>query len=330
MKSLLLSAWAFALMLWPAAAQEPARVEARQVSMPADIALPVVRGELTWVSTLQLTSRDFRFGGYSGLWVDASGEQLFAVSDKTGLLQLRLLYDASGALTGVADAEFSLLCGETGAPFLGLAADAESLSRLADGSWLVSFEQKHRFWRYRTLGPGRCALPEALPMPPGAQLLRGDSGFEALAVLDGGGLFAIAERPQKDSPALHAAFRWDGAQWREKIYRSETDYSPTEAVMIRGGDILVLERYFRPGESNRIRVRRITQAMLANDAIEAPIIGEIAPPLPIDNMEGLAVFERDGVLNLLMISDDNFNDFQRTLLMQWRWKPMDAEIGAAR
>lgn len=47
-------------------------------------------------------------------------------------------------------------------------------------------------------------------------------------------------------------------------------------------------------------------------------------PLVIDNFEGLAVRElpRGGLL-LYLISDDNFNFFQQTLLLQFR---LDAPI----
>ncbi|MAI10483.1 MAG: hypothetical protein CBD27_07210 [Rhodospirillaceae bacterium TMED167] len=47
-------------------------------------------------------------------------------------------------------------------------------------------------------------------------------------------------------------------------------------------------------------------------------IAEIAPPLTIDNSGGIAnQTVRDGRRYLYIVSDDNFNPLQRTLLMQF-------------
>ena len=48
-------------------------------------------------------------------------------------------------------------------------------------------------------------------------------------------------------------------------------------------------------------------------------LAQITPPLSVDNFEGLAVFpdERGGTI-IYILSDDNFNPFQRTLLLQFR------------
>jgi hypothetical protein len=53
------------------------------------------------------------------------------------------------------------------------------------------------------------------------------------------------------------------------------------------------------------------------------VIGELAPPLPSDNFEGLAVVpDAAGGAVLWVISDDNRSPLQRTLLLKFRWPPM--------
>ena len=57
--------------------------------------------------------------------------------------------------------------------------------------------------------------------------------------------------------------------------------------------------------------------MLAGQPLGDAVIATLAPPFPIDNMEGIAV-DRSGPAPLLwMISDDNGNPLQRTLLMRF-------------
>jgi hypothetical protein len=51
----------------------------------------------------------------------------------------------------------------------------------------------------------------------------------------------------------------------------------------------------------------------------------IVPPASVDNMEGLAVREDAGGTIIYLISDDNFNPIQRTLLMKFRLEPAGAE-----
>ena len=49
---------------------------------------------------------------------------------------------------------------------------------------------------------------------------------------------------------------------------------------------------------------------------------EMARPLTVDNYEGLAVIPaKDGSVRFYLLSDDNFQSSQRTLLLAFDWKP---------
>ena len=49
---------------------------------------------------------------------------------------------------------------------------------------------------------------------------------------------------------------------------------------------------------------------------------DMARPMTIDNLEGLdAVAGVDGSVRFYLISDDNFQSSQRTLLMAFDWRP---------
>jgi hypothetical protein len=51
-------------------------------------------------------------------------------------------------------------------------------------------------------------------------------------------------------------------------------------------------------------------------------IAVIAKQLPVDNFEAVtARAAPDGSVLIYMLSDDNFSDMERTLLLQFRWHP---------
>jgi hypothetical protein len=50
-------------------------------------------------------------------------------------------------------------------------------------------------------------------------------------------------------------------------------------------------------------------------------IARLAPPLSLDNMEGLAITEEAGQTMVWLISDDNFSPLERTLLMKFALLP---------
>jgi hypothetical protein len=60
--------------------------------------------------------------------------------------------------------------------------------------------------------------------------------------------------------------------------------------------------------------RRIRTGM----TIRGREIARLAPPLTVDNFEGLAITREHGATMLWMVSDDNLLFLQRTLLMKFR------------
>jgi hypothetical protein len=316
-----------AFLALPALA-ETVRLETKRVPIAGETEGPIVQGALEHRSTLELKSTDRRFGGFSALWVDPRGERILAVSDEGAVFEAQLIFDENGALQSLDQTALSPLCGESGNPIQGKIADAEGLARLADGSWLVSFEQRHRIARYRALGRDRCARAEPFPPPPGLERVRIGEGLETLAALGGFRLLAIAESESGEAPGLHRAWIFDGATWQMRGYEGGSGFLPTDAARLADGDVLVVERHFVPLLGVSIRLKRLAAATLETPAPAGPLRGSViavlTPPVPIDNIEGLAVFERAGDVHLLMVSDDNFSPLQRVLLMHWVLRPNGA------
>ncbi|MGQ0674822.1 MAG: esterase-like activity of phytase family protein, partial [Rhodospirillales bacterium] len=153
---------ALALALGGAAGAEPVALGAEPIALhPGQPDIQRI-GKLAWLGGLHLTSRDRRFGGYSGLETIPGGK-LAAISDTGHWLVFEPLRDAQGRLIGVRAGEIEPLKNERGQPLSGKGrSDAEALRRdPVQGGFLVAFEREHRLLRYRAVGgPG---VPIALP-----------------------------------------------------------------------------------------------------------------------------------------------------------------------
>jgi hypothetical protein len=90
-------------------------------------------------------------------------------------------------------------------------------------------------------------------------------------------------------------------------------------AVLDDGRIIVLERWFAQPVFLKTRLRIITPEMLdSGEAIDGETIATFTNSLRIDNFEGLAARPApDGGYLLYMLSDDNFNAYQRTLLYQF-------------
>lgn len=308
------------LVLAVAAEAQTLNVQTARVPIAGETQGQIVQGALTHRATLNLKSTDRRFGGFSALWVDAEGRRMLAVSDEGAVLEAELRFDTEGALDGLAAPLLSPMCGESGNPIQGKIADAEGLARMPDGSWLVSFEQRHRIARYRTLGHEKCARAEPFTPPPELERVRIGEGLETLTALGDGRVIAIAESESGEGGGRHRAWIGDGATWEDKRYEGGQGFLPTDAARLPNGDLLVVERHFVPLLGVSIRVKRVAKAALDKPVIRGEVIAVLTPPVPIDNVEGIATFEREGRSHLLLLTDDNFSPIQRVLLMHWEMR----------
>ncbi len=309
-------ALSLALLVAHPAAAEPLALAARAVPLHAGDPERTRVGALRYRGGLELTSSDARFGGLSGLLVSEDGGRMTAVGDQGHWVTARLLYDGAGRLSGVAEAEIGELHGPGDAHLRGKRdRDSESLTRLSDGAIVVGFERSHRLWRYPAGTTPLAGQPAPLPAPSGLEALRSNSGIEALATLSDGALFALAEgrREETESPAY---LRRDGA-WVGLSYRRHGGFRPSGAARLPGGDLLVIERSFNIIDGVAVRLRRIAARTIVPGArLDGAAIAVLSPPLTVDNLEGVAARRTAaGETLIYLVSDDNFNPLQRTLLL---------------
>lgn len=278
-------------------------------------------GDFVWRGGLVLTGGNDAFGGLSGLVVRADGRRLTAVGDKGSWVEAGLVYD-DGDLAGVGRAAIDGLRDTRGmrvrsAPF----RDAEDVTRLGDGSLMVVFEQRHRLWRYPAGAHPLTGAAQDVAAPARLSEAGGNAGAEALTALGDGRLVLLAESQRAGQHRL-GFVRADGA-WHELAYVREAGYRPTAAAQLPDGDLLVLERRFDILAGFKARLRRIALADVRPGALmDGPVIADFRPPLVTENFEGLAVRRGEaGETLVYLLSDDNFNGLQRTLLVMLELRP---------
>ncbi|MFN3201072.1 MAG: esterase-like activity of phytase family protein [Bradymonadia bacterium] len=284
-------------------------------------------GPLKWMGGIKLTHEDPRFGGYSGLSVQRAGDgalSMLAISDTGHWLRGRMVLNAEGQLRGLEQAQLLPVHDLKGQPISGKrAADGETV-RWADGHWYVTFERAHRLWRYAANLKGPA---EALDGPEGLSSLPDNKGIEALSHGPDGTWILLSERGQHPEGGFKG---WIGrpGQWRAIRYLDADGYLPTEAALMPSGDLLILERWYRPPFSVSARLRRVPRAGLEKSVWSPEPVVELGSGFTVDNMEGMALLPGpDGALDVFLMSDDNKSPLQRTLLMHFRWPSEGAAAG---
>lgn len=259
-----------------------AAVTFEPVSLNAD-------GLLRVAGAWRVTSSERRFGGLSALAVD--GNDLVSLSDAGVAVRM----PKPGGAPSVA--RFRDLPDGPGDPRHKSRRDSEALARLADGDWLVAFENRNQVWRYdSTFTRGR---PAVLFTKQGWGTNR---GIEAMAPDGDGGLMVIPE-----GHGLLIAIS-DVVETRPL---SSEGWTVSDAARLPDGrTMLLLRRITVAGFRNAIGELESTKA-----GWRVAVRGEL-PLGPLDNAEGLAA-ERlpAGGTRLWIVTDNDRAGFRRTLLL---------------
>ena len=277
-------------------------------------------GKLAFRSGLVLSGDHSRFGGFSGLWRGANGTDLVAVTDNGFWLTAKVA-SRDGRLTGLDQAELAPILGVSGRPLhRSRYYDTESLC-IADGVAYMGVERTHDVLRFDWASEGVMARARIVPVPREVKRLPDNRGVEAIGVVPAGqplagSIVAIAERSGADDqptlgvilgrqPGLFQVARHDG-------------YDITDLAFLPDGDMLLLERWYRPLRGVGMRIRRVPAASLKPGALlDGPYLITADLGQEIDNMEGLAVHLEGGKIILTLVSDDNFSFLQRTVMLEF-------------
>ena len=275
-------------------------------------------GDLQFLGGLDLRSDEAAFGGLSGLSVTADG-RLAAVSDRGHWFTARIVRDDAGRLVGLTDGELGSLRDPEGRPVTEERRDAEAVERLPDGDWLVSFEREHRVWRYPAEAGGLKGRPVPFRTPEAIARAPANGGVEALAPLADGRILMLAQGLKWEDGARAGWLA--GAGGIEALgYRTAPRFLPTDAATLPNGDVLVLSRHYSVLGGARARLDRVSAEAIGGGAtLRGTLVARFQHPLTVDNFEGVAAVRgEDGATLVYILSDDNFNFLQRTLLLLFR------------
>ena len=238
-------------------------------------------------------------------------DEFVSVTDAGDLVRGRVRLDAEGRLEGVDSLRWRRLTLMDGTVITDKAdGDAEGLFLGPDGGVVVSFERRHRLWSY---GPLERLADRPTPMTSPEVEFPLNDGMEGVSAAPGGW------RVAGESGGL-----WDCAARGCRVVTPppaepipDSDYRITGMDRDPGGDgFWVVERRFRPPVDVRGRIRR-----MAADGTLGPVLVELSLPSTVDNFEGIAAARHGDGVRLYILSDDNNNPHQRTLLLAFDVRP---------
>lgn len=246
-------------------------------------------GPLRVAGAWRVTSSERRLGGLSALAVD--GSELVTLSDAGVVVRM----PKPGGTPSVA--RFRDLRDGPGDPRHKSRRDSEALARLADGDWLVAFENRNQVWRYdANFTRGRPAVlftHQGWPRNRGIEAMAPGGDGQLLVIPEGHGLLIAIGGVVETRPL-----------WSEGWTVSDAARLPD------GRTMLLLRRITATGFRNAIGELELTRA-----GWRVAIRGQL-PLGPLDNCEGLAAEQLPaGGTRLWIVTDNDRAGFRRTLLL---------------
>lgn len=318
--SLMLFASLCVLALTPAApAAEPVTVTSTPIASFKSAAIGQPVGNLVFRGGFTLTADHPQFGGLSSLaFLDDTS--FVMVTDEGRFV--------SGSLTpeGLENVEIDIIRNSAGNPLPNkFSSDSEALEVVfRDGqpaAIRVGFENLARLADFDLVDgrPGGAARPVAIP--DWMTALRDNESIESVCIAPpaspiAGSTLVIAEGHSR-APGTWAATLL-GVRDKGDLHLAQSPgLNPTDCAFLPDGDLVVLERGLN-FLSFSMQVRRIPASDVRPGATMDGEIILSAAGAAIDNMEGIGVRTLpDGEVRITLVSDDNFNNFQRSLLLDF-------------
>jgi len=286
-------------------------------------------GKLAWRGGIELIGPGKFFGGLSGITVGEDGTDFIAISDAGRWVTGNIQY-SQDKLNSVANIKISPLLDPRGRPFEDKSRfDAESVAPFGNkrlkGDLLIAFEREQRIGRYNFGKKGAAAREKTIKLPAEANQARRNREFESVGRFANGKLagsiIAISEQFLDDKGNIIGWLLGGPTPGRFTVKRID-NFDVTDLTITPDNELIILERYFSTLSGVEMRLRRIKVADIKPGAVlDGEVLLQTDQRNTIDNMEGLASHRAaNGEVRLTLISDDNFNVFQRTLLLQFALK----------
>jgi hypothetical protein len=275
-------------------------------------------GPLTFLKAWELGSGNNDFGGISALTALKDG-RFIGLSDAGTVIGFGLKGDDSTDRPFIAPLP-TPINGKTKY----LDRDTEGISYDAEtGRFWISYEGRHAIRRFTPL----LARTDAKATPAAMRKWGSNKGGETIVRMTDGRFIVLSEKFEMPAGPMQSSYMGlmfsgdpveNGTQHFIFGYRPPSGYMPTDGTQLPGGRLLILNRSitFPNGFAAKL-VMVNPDTIKMDEVITGKVIATIAAPLLIDNMEGITTTQENGRTIIWIISDNNFNAWQRTILMKF-------------
>ncbi len=273
--------------------------------------------KLEFISGIEIKSNHPDFGGLSGLIINED-KSLIAVGDQGIWLTGKIKINENGKLVEIINGRLGHLKGNENNPLYKLGksyTDAESIEPYND-KFVVSFERKHRILIFNNIYSHSEIFYDRIKYLD----LPDNGGIEAMAPLKNNSIFLLSENLIHPDDKI-AGYLLSDNKLKKVYVKKRGSFKPTDMLSLPDGNILLLERSFSPVRGASARISVIKYEDLEPNSVILPLtLDTLKPPMVVDNFEGISFLKlNDGGYYIFILSDDNFNFLQKTLLYQFYW-----------
>ncbi len=271
-------------------------------------------GPLTFLKAWELGSSNNDFGGISALTA-LPGGRFIGLSDAGTVIGFGLAGDDRTDRPFIAP-----LPTPTGGSPNYLDRDTEGITYdPGTARFWISYEGRHAIRRFTPA----LARTDAKVTPEPMRKWGLNSGAETIIRMTDGRFVVLSEAmDMPDGSYMGLLFSGDPTEpgTHQSIfgYRPPAGYKPTDGTQLPDGRLLILNRRASFPTGFAAKLVMIEPAAIKRDAtVSGDVIATLAAPLLVDNMEGITTTKESGRTIIWLISDNNFNAWQRTLLMKF-------------
>ena len=252
-------------------------------------------------------------GGLSAIEIFDAGKSFVTISDKGKYFQGDILRTLHGSIQAIEINKNAQLLNSSGNNLSGRNTDSESLTKVINKGFYVSFESNHRVMFHKSLTTEGIILPRHEDF----KKFKPNKGLEAIAANSEQEIFAIPEEPPNDSLDF-PIYKLANQQWSifARFPRSGS-FLVTDATFLPDNDLLILERDYDWGAGFKMQLRILH---IGNNTITGQT-KLLSLNSGLYNHEGLSLWQDESKsFFLTTVSDNNFLPFIATEIREFRLK----------
>lgn len=281
---------------------------------------------LIWRGGFEMQSAVDTFGGLSGLGFTGADGRLAMVTDRGNFVSGQLIYDERQRPLSLVGVKIEPIQNSKGAELpRAFVRDAEALAVIerdgAPAAVRVGFENLTRVADFELVEAKPTGAATEVAIPAWLTDTRTNESLEAVCIAPAASPIAgstlLLTEGVIDDDGQHSAWLLGHNDKGPLSYLSSEGTNPADCTFLPNGDLLVLERGIAFLTFN-MKLKRVPAAEVKPGAhMRGEVLLEASGP-DVDNMEAVAVHAGpDGSSRITLVSDNNFNEWERSLLLEF-------------